>query len=232
MAGEFSIVDVVFTPYVERMNASLYYYKGYTLRDPEANPNLSRWFDAMESRETYRGTQSDFHTHCHDLPPQMGGCYENGQTLQQQNKHRVDYGPWDGIPDVGFEEPETAREEALFRSIKHKDNIIAANTVKDKAVVDEALRSALTTMMTGDVIQPPAGADVALRYIKDRVNVPRDMPIWSARALRSALESTAALAGNEQGPEIPVRHRRDQDPRLFWGTTGTPTSLKQSRSCF
>jgi hypothetical protein len=28
-------------------------------------------FDAMESRETYRGTQSDFHTHVHDLPPQV-----------------------------------------------------------------------------------------------------------------------------------------------------------------
>jgi len=28
----FSIVDVIFTPYVERMSASLYYYKGYSLR--------------------------------------------------------------------------------------------------------------------------------------------------------------------------------------------------------
>ena len=26
---DFGIVDVIFTPYVERMNASLYYYKGY-----------------------------------------------------------------------------------------------------------------------------------------------------------------------------------------------------------
>ena len=26
----------------------------------------------MEGLETYRGTQSDFHTHAHDLPPQMG----------------------------------------------------------------------------------------------------------------------------------------------------------------
>jgi glutathione S-transferase len=69
----FSTADVVFTPYVERMNASLYYYKGYSLR--EENPRFSAWFDAMETRPTYRGTQSDFHTHAHDLPPQMGGCY-------------------------------------------------------------------------------------------------------------------------------------------------------------
>lgn len=69
---DFSVVDVVFTPYIERMNASLFYYKGYTLRDRVNNPRISAWFDAMEIRETYRGTQSDFHTHCHDLPPQMG----------------------------------------------------------------------------------------------------------------------------------------------------------------
>ena len=80
--NEFSTADVVFTPYVERMNASLYYYKGYLMRDPAANPGLSDWFTAMEGRETYRGTQSDFHTHVHDLPPQMGGCYANGSDEQ------------------------------------------------------------------------------------------------------------------------------------------------------
>jgi glutathione S-transferase len=68
---EFGTADVIFTPYVERMNASLYYYKGYSLR--EENPRLGAWFNAMETRSTYRGTQSDFHTHAHDLPPQMGG---------------------------------------------------------------------------------------------------------------------------------------------------------------
>ncbi|MEL6383581.1 MAG: glutathione S-transferase family protein, partial [Cyanobacteria bacterium J06626_18] len=116
----FSTADVVFTPYVERMNASLYYYKGYSLR--EENPRLSAWFDAMETRPTYRGTQSDFHTHAHDLPPQMGGCYENSEPQMQVNKARVDNGPWFGIPDVTYPEPETSRVEALQRVIKHRDN--------------------------------------------------------------------------------------------------------------
>jgi glutathione S-transferase len=56
---------------------------------------LQAWFDAMESRETYLGTQSDFHTHVHDLPPQMGGCYENGSAEQKLAKARVDEGPWE-----------------------------------------------------------------------------------------------------------------------------------------
>ena len=209
---DFSTADIIFTPYVERMNASLYYYKGYSLR--EENAVLSAWFDAMESRETYRGTQSDFHTHAHDLPPQMGGCYENNEAQTKQNMARVDNGPWQGLPDVGYLEPESAKAEALQRVLKHRNNIIQANPA-DASLFDEALRCALTTLMTDEVCEPPKGSDGALRYLRDRINVPRDMSIHAAKRLRAALETTAALAGNHQGPPIPVRHRRDQTPLLF-----------------
>ena len=69
---QFSVADIVFVPYLERMNATLFYYKGFQLRDSSNFPFISEWFDALETRDVYRGTQSDFHTHCHDLPPQMG----------------------------------------------------------------------------------------------------------------------------------------------------------------
>jgi glutathione S-transferase len=209
---EFGTADVIFTPYVERMNASLYYYKGYSLR--EENPRLKAWFAAMESRPTYRGTQSDFHTHAHDLPPQMGGCWENGQPQMLLNKARVDQGPWAGLPDVTYAEPETSRIEALQRVIKHHTNIIRINPAED-SLVDQALRCALTTMMTGETCTPPPGADLALRYLRDRISVPRDMSIYAAKRLRQALESTAALAGEGQGSPIPINHRRDQDPANF-----------------
>ena len=209
---DFSTADVIFTPYVERMNASLYYYKGYSLR--EENPRLSDWFDAMESRSTYRGTQSDFHTHSHDLPPQMGGCWENGTPQMKINKARIDNGPWLGLPDVTYTEPETSRAEALQRVIKHRANIIKVNPADDK-LFDEALRCALTNMMTGEMCKPPAGSDVALRYLRDRINVPRDMSIYAAKRLRQSLEDTAALVGDKQGTPIPFQHRRDQDPANF-----------------
>lgn len=209
---EFGTVDVIFTPYVERMNASLYYYKGYSMR--EVNPRLAAWFEAMESRPTYRGTQSDFHTHAHDLPPQMGGCWANAEPQTSENQRRVDQGPWLGLPDVTYPEPETSRQEALQRVIKHHANIIRVNPADDQ-LMDEALRCALTFMMTGTVCTPPAGADVALRYLRDRINVPRDMSIYAAKRLRAALEATAALAGDGQGAPIPIKHRRDQDPANF-----------------
>ena len=209
---EFSTADVIFTPYVERMNASLYYYKGYSLR--EENPRFSAWFDAMESRSTYRGTQSDFHTHAHDLPPQMGGCWENGEPQMVINKQRVDNGPWLGLPDVNYSEPENSRAEALARVIKHRHNIIKVNPAKDE-IFDDALRCTLTYMITGETCTPPEGTDSALRYLRDRINVPRDMSIYAAKRLREALETTAALVGDATGEPIPFRHRRDQNPVNF-----------------
>jgi glutathione S-transferase len=209
--AEFGTADVIFTPYVERMNASLYYYKGYTLRD---EPGFNAWFAAMESRPTYRGTQSDFHTHAHDLPPQMGGCWENGEPQMLLNKAQVDQGPWFGLPDATYPEPETSCAEALHRVIKHRTNIIRVNPA-DADLFDQALRCALTKMMTGETCPPPLGAELGLRYLRDRINVPRDMSIYAAKRLREALESTAALVGNGQSIPIPTRHRRDQDPANF-----------------
>ena len=210
--AEFSTVDVIFTPYVERMNASLYYYKGYSLR--EENSQLSQWFDAMETRSTYRGTQSDFHTHVHDLPPQMGGCYANGEPQTLANQELVDRGDWFKLPDATYPEPETSRAEALQRVIKHRDNLIEANPA-DAKLFDKALRCALTNMMTDETCTPPAGSDVALRYLRDRINVPRDMSIYAAKRLRTALEKTAALIGDAQPEPLPVRHRYDQNPANF-----------------
>ncbi|MEM8603177.1 MAG: glutathione S-transferase family protein [Cyanobacteria bacterium P01_H01_bin.121] len=209
---QFSTADVVFVPYVERMHASLYYYKGYALRTE--HPRLGDWFDGLESRVTYRGTQSDFHTHVHDLPPQMGGCWSNNQPQAKQNQAHVDQGPWFDLPDVQYPEPETARTEALHRVLKHRQNIVDVNPAQGQDF-ETALRCALTTMMTGTTCQPPSDAEVGLRYLRDRINVPRDMSIYAAKHLRDALETTATLAGDRQGPEIPLRHRRDQDPLNF-----------------
>jgi glutathione S-transferase len=174
---------------------------------------MGAWFEAMEGRSTYRGTQSDFHTHVHDLPPQMGGCWENGEPQMLMNKAQVDEGPWLGLPDVGYAEPETASSEALARCIKHRKNIVRVNPMGE--AFDKALRCALTAMMTGEKCAPPTGSDVGLRYLRDRVNVPRDMSIYAGKHLRRALEKTAGLVGNGHGEAIPFGHRRDQDPRNF-----------------
>ncbi len=124
----------------------------------------------------YRRRWGAVGTHVHDLPPQMGGCWENGETQMLLNKARVDNGPWFGLPDVSYPEPENSRMEALQRTIEHRINIIRVNP-KDDKLFDQALRCALTRMMTGEDCVPPSGSDVALRYLRDRINVPRLMSL-------------------------------------------------------
>ena len=84
-----------------------------------------------------------------------------------------------------------------------------------KGLDDFSLRCALSRLMQGTACLPTAGAERGLRSLRDRISVPRDMRVHAARLLRQALEDIASLQGPGQGPPIPVRHRRDQDPAPF-----------------
>ena len=55
------MVDIIFAPFLERMMASLFYYKGFDMKNEHSA--IASWFAAMEARETYHGTMSDFNTH-------------------------------------------------------------------------------------------------------------------------------------------------------------------------
>jgi len=83
LGNDVSIVDFMFAPFLERMAASLLYYKGFVMRVPpptDASSSSSvsspyravnRWFDAMETLPSYQLVKSDYYTHCWDLPPQL-----------------------------------------------------------------------------------------------------------------------------------------------------------------
>ena len=80
MGEEFTLVDIAYEPFLERMAASILYYKGVKIEGNGGRwPNVDTWFAAMASRKVYRGIKSDYYTTAHDLPPQLGGCAENGE---------------------------------------------------------------------------------------------------------------------------------------------------------
>jgi glutathione S-transferase len=208
--NDFSSADLAFVPYVERMNSSLLYYKGYELR--KRWPPIDRWFQALEQRSTYCGTRSDHHTHSHDLPPQMGGCYGNGSAAANYWAARIDSGSWQELSDAGSPACGAApAAEALMRVLKHRHTLLATTA----GLSDTALRAALTKLISGEPCQPPPNSELGLRNLRDRISVPRDMGIHAARQLRAALEETAALSGSRLPAALPRRHRRDQDPAPF-----------------
>jgi len=209
--------DVIFIPYVERMNASLAYYKGYSLR--EEHPFINIWLKNLEQLDEYRGTQGDFHTHAHDLPPQMGGCFTYSNSTQKLFAQRIDIGLGLGhleLADLKIDKDSKKKFKAiaLERVIKHKEKIIAVNPMQNN-LFDQPLRAALTSMISSNVCPPENTSASALRYLRDRISVPRDMPLLSGRLFRQALERTANLDSDNQGPEIPTRNRLDQNPTQF-----------------
>ena len=204
---------IIFIPYMERMNASLSYYKGFNLRSNYRY--IDKWLTLFEGTSTYRGTQGDFHTHSHDLPPQMGGCYIESNEKQIAFSKSIDTG--EGLGNFEFNKNYDSKYYAKFalkRIIKHKNNLIKVNP-HDKEYFEESLRSALTHMITGEIRTPEKLSGKSLRYLKNRISVPRDMPIISARLLRQSLNKIELLDQNNEVDKIPLKHRYDQDPKNF-----------------
>ena len=205
--------DIIFIPYIERMNASLSYYKGFNLRSEY--PFINNWLTKFEDTSSYRGTQGDFHTHSHDLPPQMGGCYKEENSQQVSYSELIDNG--EGLGNLEFNKNYDSNyyaKYALKRFLKHKENIIKVNPYKNE-FFEESLRSALSYMITGELSIPKKIAGKSLKYLKSRISVPRDMPVISARLLRQSLNNIESLSDNKEIDKIPFRHRYDQDPRNF-----------------
>lgn len=66
LGKSFSVVDVMFAPFLERMAASLPYFKGFESRTTKY-PNLLQWYEAMDSRPAYRGIKSDYYVRAINL---------------------------------------------------------------------------------------------------------------------------------------------------------------------
>lgn len=135
LGGELTLVDCMFAPFLERMAASLPYYKGLVVRRNPALPNLERWFRAMEGRDSYRHIQSDFYTHVKDLPPQVGGCRPIPGSEEYARTIDGDDGSWalplpddDGTllePLTGLgQSAEVAKREAAERLTFNHENIV------------------------------------------------------------------------------------------------------------
>ena len=158
------------------------------------HPVIGAWFAAMEQRETYRGTMSDFHTHAHDLPPQMGGCYSNDTAGARACSEAVDCGPWSAVPDVdtaSYPDPADSKLEAAFRVLKHRETVKGINPLGSEAA-DEAMRAALTRMLTGEDVacdRGVTGADAACQY------VPQPTPLQPVRPARAHAHAHAHEVG-------------------------------------
>mmetsp|Transcript_32273 Transcript_32273/g.96802 ORF Transcript_32273/g.96802 Transcript_32273/m.96802 type:complete len:518 (-) Transcript_32273:555-2108(-) len=144
LGKDVSIVDFMFAPFLERMTASMVFFKGFQIRvargEPTDFPAINSWFDAMEELASYQLTKSDFYTHCWDLPPQLGGSSheDSGEPFERaiNGERTLDgtRGSWELplLPHNGGIEPDwewvgdeaVARREATERLSYNHNNIV------------------------------------------------------------------------------------------------------------
>lgn len=126
-----TLVDLQYVTHVERMVASVLYWKGLKLRENPRFPHLERWLSAFEQRPSYLASKSDWYTHVQDIPPQYGPGFGVGEA--ERYKKAIDGGSWKLPLKLGELEPLTplenvgeaaARHEAAFKLVGNHVNVV------------------------------------------------------------------------------------------------------------
>jgi len=211
LGDRFSIVDIMFTPYLERAAASLAYAKGLDMRDGVSYPGIHAWFTAMESRPSYQSSKTDYYTHAHNVPESLGGFPL--ESSGEQARAEIDGGAWQLPLDHSTIEPEwgwissdQAHREAAERLIHNRQNVIrfaargAGLPGFPPAAADLADPNAIPSEVWTHCV------DVLLRHTA-RLLLTGGAASESA-ADKSELERTSALAAaSKTAASIPVHSR-------------------------
>lgn len=110
-----TIVDMQYVSHIERMVASVYYYKGLDIRGRFSN--IDSWLSAFERLPHYMATKGDFYTHCLDIPPQYGEPFPSQDSEAAQIRKLIDPVKarlpvvWDRSPEPRTESQASAPEE-------------------------------------------------------------------------------------------------------------------------
>uniref|UniRef100_A0A7S4DCY0 GST C-terminal domain-containing protein n=1 Tax=Heterosigma akashiwo TaxID=2829 RepID=A0A7S4DCY0_HETAK len=247
-----SLVDLAYVTHIERMVASLLYWKGFQIRNAGYS-NVDRWLEAFEQRPAYMATKSDYYTHVMDIPPQYGpGFFAAGaEDAQRRTVEGLD-GSW-ALPlaplGPGSFEPttnpaelemgdEAARHHAAFQLASNAEAVVrfacrgagglplgakgfqapladpyCEPNLGYQPDVDALLRHVAYALLEGtSATENAAAADIAsscadddakavaacAAYLRDRVGVPRDLPLPAARQLRAHLHWAAGLLLREE----------------------------------
>jgi len=144
LGKDVSIVDMMFAPFLERMVASLLFFKGYQIRVCAGQDTefvaVNKWFNAMEKLESYQLTKGDYYSHNWDLPPQLGGCtyQDDGKPFElaingemsingRRGTWELPLEPHNGGVEKDWDwcgDEEAARREATERLVFNHENIV------------------------------------------------------------------------------------------------------------
>ena len=112
MGSEFSLVDCTLAPFLERMAATMPYFKAFECRS-SSYPHLLAWYEAMDSRPSYSAIKSDYYT-LSNILSRLAGKGPNPAAVPFAAE--IDGGSWqldfEGIEPMLPADKNTAKREA------------------------------------------------------------------------------------------------------------------------
>lgn len=220
-----SLIDINYTPTMERLVASCYYYKGLQVRGIFSN--LDCWLEAWEDRPNYLASKCDFYTHTLAMPSQNGPGYLVEEALMSADRICGLGGSWElPLPSAPLEAlapqqaigEEAARHEAAFQLVSNP-----------KAVVNFACRGA------GEPGNPSFHAELADPYAEPNKNFAESVDLCLRHvtvallngAANASATATADLAGKGGNGELRPswgRYEDDNGQVYYWNEeTGDST---------
>nr|WEU39141.1 glutathione S-transferase [Saccharina japonica] len=187
----FSLVDLTYVPHLERMAASTAYWKGLQLRGNPRWASINRWFEALEMRETYMATKSDFYTHVQDIPPQHEAAYKltgNAEAVARFACRGAGRGSgWSMLPGrAPLSDPNASPNLHILPDVDYCLRRIASAMMKGSLEEDQAVLTS-GAVSSGQDPGTVAAVEASLVYLRDRIGVPRDMSYPAARQFRAHL---------------------------------------------
>ncbi|MEH2439993.1 glutathione S-transferase family protein [Nostoc sp.] len=201
----FSVVDITYSPHLDRLAANLPVYRGYHLKGNPRYPLINAWFEALKQRPAYHRVKSDDTTN-NLLLRRRWGVTPIGNPLppdpatSQEIQFRAE----------AAERLTDNREVALGDILKNSGvQALAVNgdTTAVKEAVDFHLRLLADYLINGNGAALPWGrvggkdnADptvaaigaITLAYVRNRICAPRDMSAGAATAFRAAADKVLA----------------------------------------
>lgn len=201
----FSLVDIMYSPHLDRLASCLPIYQGFSIRNNPRFPRINAWFDAIYERPAYHRVKSDAITN-NLLVCRLWGAepLSNLPPLDPTVSTKLEY-------RAEAAEQLSDNYEAAISDILKNSGVKTLFSSADVSTVEEAidfhLRLVAAYLLHGDKVLlpwgrvgtktnlkplPPAVGAIALAYVRNRICAPRDMSAGAATAFRAAVDKVLA----------------------------------------
>lgn len=201
----FSLVDIMYSPHLDRVAANLPVYRGYHIKGNARFPRINAWFEAISQRPAYHRVRSDSTTNNLLLRRRFGlEPIGNPLPLNAADSEAIEYRA------EAAERLSDNREAAIADILKNSGVqalAVDGDTSVFKDAVDLHLRLLAEYLIYGDrtpllggrtggkeSIDPIVAAigAITLAYVRNRICAPRDMSAGAATAFRAAADKVLA----------------------------------------